>query len=93
MLADWFDFKREKPSFPGPYLVCLVNYIFNCGKVESLDVFLYDGEGSFFDAEKDRPMEVTHWMYLPDPPKILNIADAEKILNAGRNDSHDKTES
>lgn len=63
--CDWISVEDRLPEKEGKYL------IYTCHGIISLDDFrsyLLNKEGALSEANFD--YYVTHWMYLPEPPKV-----------------------
>jgi hypothetical protein len=62
---EWVSVEDRKPSESGKYIVCSQK-----GSVYQTKYYLYPENKGGHWGQKDKGKNITHWMPLPEPPKI-----------------------
>ncbi len=61
---EWISVKNRLPKSDTPVLACDITL----GDVEVPDVCIYNGSGWYEYASPGWPVDITHWMELPNLP-------------------------
>ena len=67
---EWISVAERNPSESGKYLVCTIN-----GKVYQTKFYSYPENKGGHWGQKDKGRTITHWMPLPEPPKMKGGAE------------------
>ncbi len=63
-MSEWISTKKGVPCENGPYLVCYLGSVMSC--------MFHSDDGEYFEAVDGIRIYPSHWMNLPDAPKVLS---------------------
>ncbi len=78
-VEEWFDINEERPPAIGRYLVSIVNRVPHFGDLVRMEVGIFN-DNRFWDSSLETIKNITHWMFLPKPPKYKAESCMEKLF-------------